>query len=359
MRPRNGYRLTINPPVLVTDLPPWLLRLFAFVFGAAWGSFFNVAIYRWPRDMSVVTPKSHCPSCGKPVPAWHNVPILGFLLLKGRAACCGVKLSGRYLLVEILGAAIAVALCERYIVAAPEHQALLDASILAVLFFAFAGGLIIATFVDLEWMEIPDEVSIGGTALGLATASLRPGGASVEDLAIGAGGGFLLVQVLLVWTWERLTGRRGMGEGDAKLLMFIGAFLGWKGALFALVAGAIQGIVVAMIALATGMRTSPAQPEEKKEEAEGEAAPSSEAPVPIATKDGVRASISNDGRELEIKDARGRLLWEWRGEDTALLKRAIPFGPFLALGAFEFLFFGDPIVETYLSIVDSITTAFT
>ncbi|MCZ7687510.1 MAG: prepilin peptidase [Sandaracinaceae bacterium] len=151
-----------------------------------WGSFFNVAIYRWPRDMSVVSPPSHCPHCKTPIPAWRNVPILGYLVLRGRAACCGERLSPRYFLVELASGAICLALAERYMVGASAQLA--DAAITTALFFAFAGGLLVATFVDLEWLEIPDEVSIGGAALGLATVTFRQPGPDAVDVAIGAGG---------------------------------------------------------------------------------------------------------------------------------------------------------------------------
>src|SRR5690606_14937101 len=137
-------------------------------------------------------------------------------LLRGRAGCCGERLSPRYLLVELSGAALCLALAERYLVGASPSAALSEALIATLLYFAFVGGLLVATFVDLEWMEIPDEVSIGGTALGLATVALRDPAPSVVDLAVGAGAGYLLVQILAVWGWERLTGRRGMGEGDSK-----------------------------------------------------------------------------------------------------------------------------------------------
>ena len=308
--------------LLASDLPAWAVRGLAFVFGALWGSFFNVAIYRWPRDMSVVTPPSHCPSCKAPIPAWRNVPILGFIVLRGRAACCGARLSPRYLVVETLSALLCVALAERFVVHADHGASLVGTSLETVVYFALIGALVIATFVDLEWMEIPDEVSLPGAALGLATASLRsePG---ADAAALGAGGGFLIVQVLFVWTYERLTGRRGMGEGDAKLLMLIGAFLGWQGALFALVAGAMQGLVVALGVILSGRsptvvpppvetdetdHTEPSEPSEKEQDA------------PVAP--------AGAG---QIK---------------------VPFGPFLALGAVEFLFFGDAILRAYTGLFD-------
>jgi leader peptidase (prepilin peptidase)/N-methyltransferase len=237
--------------LLAAEIPPWAVALIAFLFGAVWGSFFNVAIYRWPLGLSVVRPASHCPGCRAIIPAYLNVPIFGYLFLRGKTACCGQPLSPRYPIVEALSAVLCVALAQRYVVAAPEGTLLSHAALTTLCYFAFAGGLLIATFVDLERMEIPDEVSLPGAALGLATAAWRdPPGA--VDAALGAGAGFLVVQVLFVWCYELLLGRRGMGEGDSKLLLMIGAFLGWQGAAFALFAGAAQGLVAAAVGLVLG-----------------------------------------------------------------------------------------------------------
>lgn len=282
----------------------------AFLFGACWGSFFNVAIYRWPLGLSVVTPPSHCPSCDARIPPWLNVPIFGYLALRGRTACCGQPLSLRYPMVELLGAVLCVAVTQHVFARAEPTAPLLEACLLALCWYAFASGLLIATFVDLEHMEIPDEVSLPGTALGLLTATYRnpPGPA---DAAIGAGAGFLFIQLLFVWGYERLTGRRGMGEGDSKLLMMIGAFLGWEGAVFALVAGALQGLVVAVVGLLGGWG----------KDLKGDAAP---APEP------------DDGEADDEPPP------SWIGH----LK--LPFGPFLALGALEHFFFGEVLTAWWL-----------
>ncbi len=336
--------------MIVSDLPAWAIRAIAFVFGALWGSFFNVAIYRWPRDMSVVSPPSHCPACGTPIPAWRNVPIFGYLALRGKAACCGARLSPRYFLVELTSAALCLALAQRYIVDAGPSTPLSDAAITTGLFFAFAGGLLVATFVDLEWMEIPDEVSIGGTALGLATVMFRQPGPDAVDIAIGAGGAFLLVQLLAVWSWERLTGRRGMGEGDSKLLMFVGAFLGWKGALFALVGGALQGLLVTGVMLALGRRTGPSKDADSPEPIldDDNWVP----PAPIELADGTKIEVKDKNHLLEVRDRHARLLWAHviDPEEEQTMRRAIPFGPFIALGALEFLFFGERLVDAYLGL---------
>ena len=354
------------PPsaLIVSDLPVWMLRAAAFVFGALWGSFFNVAIYRWPREMSVVTPPSHCPQCKTDIPAHRNIPILGWFLLRGKTACCGKKLSARYMLVELVTAVLCVAVVERYIIGQSPSASLSETAVTSLLFFFFVGGQLVATFVDLEWMEIPDEVSIGGAALGLATVGLRQPGPDAVEVALGAGGAFLLVQILLVWSWERLTGRRGMGEGDSKFLMFIGAFLGWKGALFALVGGAFQGMIFALVSGIAGRREKPPsegedEAPEERDEAEDEDDESEEdasdrwvPPAPLELRDGTTAKLSEGAKHLEVEDDRGRLLWDYRAvdPDTNPLRRAIPFGPFLALAALEFLFFGDRLIDLYLDL---------
>ncbi|NOY93098.1 MAG: prepilin peptidase [Deltaproteobacteria bacterium] len=312
--------------MLATDLPPSLIRFFAFSFGAIWGSFFNVAIYRWPRELSVVSPASRCPGCGEPIPPWRNIPILSWLLLRGKAACCGMRISPRYVLVEVLGGVLCLAIAERLILGADPGASLGDVGIETLLYFAFAGGLLVATFVDLEFMEIPDEVSLPLAALGLATVMFRdlPG---AENAALGAGGGFLLVQLVFVWSYERLTGRRGMGEGDAKLLMAIGAFLGWRGALFSLIAGAFQGVAVTLGSMLAGRPLGPPDAEETAEDDDAE--PGEIAPSPT----------TEPGEPLE---------GEHEEDEEEPLK--IPFGPFLALGALEFFFFGDLLIERYLAL---------
>ena len=315
--------------MFATDLPASLIRIFAFGFGAIWGSFFNVAIYRWPRELSVVSPPSHCPACGAPIPPWRNIPILSWLLLRGKAACCGVRISPRYVMVEVLSGVLCLALAERLIIGSGPGAEMSHVALETLLYFALAGGLLVATFVDLEFMEIPDEVSLSLAALGLATAVFRdvPG---AENAALGAGAGYLLVQLVFVWSYERLTGRRGMGEGDVKLLMVIGAFLGWCGALFALVAGAFQGVAVTLGSMLVGRPL-------------GQDAPSRDDDAP----DPARHANESD----VVADAKGQT--DGDEEDEAHEgpePMKVPFGPFLALGALEFLFFGDLLIERYLAL---------
>jgi leader peptidase (prepilin peptidase)/N-methyltransferase len=261
--------------LLASEVPVWFIRLLALALGAAWGSFFNVAIYRWPRGMSVVRPPSHCPACNAPVRWYLNVPILGYLFLRGRAACCGAKMSPRYVWVEALTAVLGLAVAERYFVNALEGSTAQGALINSVLYFTFVGGLLVATFVDLEWMEIPDEVSLPGAALGLATVGLRLGPTPVSA-AVGAGLGFLVVYVLFVVVYELVRGRRGMGEGDAKLLLMIGAFLGWEAVLFCLAAGSAQGLLVAGVATLFKIPLVPERPDDARGEASPDGEPEAE-----------------------------------------------------------------------------------
>jgi leader peptidase (prepilin peptidase)/N-methyltransferase len=332
----------------VADFPPWLSAGFAFVFGAAWGSFFNVAIYRWPRGLSVVRPASHCPYCRANIPGRLNVPIFGYLLLRGKTACCGNPLSPRYPIVEALGAVLCVAVTQRFVVAADPATPMLAAALTALCYFVFVGGLLIATFVDLEHMEIPDEVSLPGAALGLLTAVYRdpPG---VESAAIGAGGGFLLIQVMFVWVYEAAFGRRGMGEGDSKFLLMIGAFLGWQGAAFALFAGAAQGLLAAGVALLSGKKLGA-----RRDDVPTEVSPASE--LEAAPTDGAAPAL--DAEPAASEPSAGAQAHEDPPDDdsepppTWVGHHKLPFGPFLALGALEYLFFGDTLVPAWISLVE-------
>lgn len=294
---------------MVSEIPLWFPLVAAFIFGATWGSFFNVAIYRWPRDMSVVTPGSHCPSCGTPVANWANVPILGYLMLRGQTACCRRPLSARYPMIEFMSGVLSVAVAHK-LIAETSDLSVEDFIVRWALLFGFVGGLVIAAFADLETMLIPDEVSIAGMAVGLSTASIR--GDDVSAVAFGVGAAYLTTQVPFVWGWELFTGRRGLGEGDPKLLMFIASFVGWKGALFAFLAGNAQGLMTYVATRLFKWRwpTDEVTDEDELEEQ-----------VTLATTPSPFESSTPPKAEMP----------------------KIPFGPFLALGAIEYLFLSSHI----------------
>jgi len=155
------------------DFPLWVLYGFSLFFGLIWGSFLNVVIHRVPRGMSVVHPPSQCPACKKPIRPWDNIPVFGWLMLRGKARCCGVKVSPRYPLVEAIGGVLSVAIVHVILLQLPASTPLLRAGAIYVVDLALVLGLVAAAFIDLEHMILPDSITIGGTILGIATASFR------------------------------------------------------------------------------------------------------------------------------------------------------------------------------------------
>ncbi len=225
--------------------PRLLLDLFAALFGLIAGSYLNVVIYRLPRGLSTVTPRSACPACGAPVRAVDNLPLLSFLLLGGRCRDCRARISWRYPLVEATTAALFVASLERF---GPTPSAL-AAAFFCCLMMALA-------LIDLDHLILPDRLTLSGLVAGLAMAAWLPWG-GIRQAAIGA----LLGAAVLaaVWAgWYLVRHEEGMGLGDVKMLALIGAFVGWRGVLvtlfFASFAGAATGL--ALIALhGAGMRS--------------------------------------------------------------------------------------------------------
>lgn len=210
-----------------------MTAVFAFVVGAIWGSFLNVCIYRLPRGLSIIRPRSFCPSCGSPIRARDNVPLVSFFLLKGRCRHCRSPIPWRYPVVEAITGGLAV-LCHRLL---PFP--------LAIAYFLFLSALLVASFIDLEHRIIPDEISLGGMGAGVVLSLLGvtlPLREALLGIGVGAGGLFLVG-----WLYELVRGQEGLGGGDVKLMGMIGAFLGLEGALFALFSGALLGALVGLI----------------------------------------------------------------------------------------------------------------
>ena len=225
-----------------------------FWLGACIGSFLNVCIYRIPRDESIVHPRSHCPHCNTLIPWYLNLPVLSWLLLRGRCRFCRDPISPRYLLVELLAAVLFLAILFQ-LPPFPHLLAMrrLHDALLVPVYIVFAGGLILGTFVDFEFMEIPDSVSIGGTVAGLVFSALVPAmhGTTVwhrsllaAALAAALGAGVLWV---VGWLGEKAFKKEAMGLGDVKLMGAVGAFLGWQGVLFTIVGGALAGSIVGIV----------------------------------------------------------------------------------------------------------------
>ncbi len=260
------------------------VMIVAALLGLVVGSFLNVCIHRLPRGESIVAPRSRCPACATPIRALDNVPVLSYLVLGGRCRACRTPISPRYPLVEALTAAGFAAALGAF---GPTLRGALAA--------AFLCGLGVATFVDLDHMIIPSEVTLPGIPLGLLGAALG-GGPPFPEALIGClgGAGFLHLvgvysETVVNWGVEREEERKeAMGAGDVHLAAMMGAVLGWRGLIVAFLAATITGSAVSLVLI--GLRR------------------------------------------------RGR-------------RDHIPFGPYLALGGAIALFCGEALIRWYLGLL--------
>ena len=259
--------------------PFYIQLIFAFVFGLTVGSFLNVCIYRLPLKKSIVAPPSSCTACGNRIRFYDNIPVLSYLILRGRCRNCGTHFSMLYPTVELATGLISMALLIRYNL---NNHGLLQYFI----FFAFISALICISFIDLEHMIIPDVISIPGIIIGFLISFISTHVTWIDSLlGLVIGGGILYLIALL---FEFLMKKEAMGGGDIKLLAMIGAWLGWNSIIFVLLASSLIGTVLGTISL-------------------------------LLSRKGLRAKI--------------------------------PFGPFLALGAILYVFFGKELTEWYLNIL--------
>ena len=208
-----------------------LMLFFAFVVGLAWGSFLNVFIYRIPLEKSLIKPNSQCPSCNTPIRIKHNIPLISFILLKGKCASCGWKIPWRYPLVELITGFL-------FMLGTYWANTWIELPFYAY----FLSALIVSTFIDLDHWIIPDVVTLPGVFVGLFGAWIIPSQYFPAHL-IGAlaGGGLLL---LLAYVYAKITKQEGLGGGDIKFLAMIGAFLGPQGVLVTVILAAFSGSIV-------------------------------------------------------------------------------------------------------------------
>lgn len=264
---------------MLSEIPIQMIYLALILFGLIIGSFLNVCIYRLPREKSIVLPRSFCPKCRALIHWYDNVPVLSFLILKGKCRSCSRKISFRYPIVEILSAVFSCLIFYKF-------QAWLP----YVFYFIFLStSLIVITFIDLEHKLIPDLITLPGIIVGFAARQFLMHGdwyvVGIDSvLGVLVGGGVL---ALLGYSYEVIKKQEGIGGGDVKLAAMLGAFLGWKGIIFILFIGSVMGSIGGVILLLVYKKDS---------------------------------------------------------------KYQIPFGPFLALGTFAYLFFGEAILSWYLSL---------
>lgn len=273
-----------------------MAALIIFIFGLVLGSFLNVCIWRIPGGESIVAPPSRCPRCARPIRPWDNLPVLSYLLLRGKCRHCGERISPLYPAVELLTAFLALT-CYFAFGFSPAFAK----------WTAFCALIVVLIFTDLRERILPDVVNFTGLALGLLASLFVtvPGGAAlwisrrvvtyhppttllsfIEALLGAACGGGLLW--LFAEGYFRLRHREGMGLGDVKMMLMAGSFLGWQDALLTILLGSLMGTVVGLLFIAARRR----------------------------------------GRD-----------YEW------------PFGAFLGISAIAVVFWGQPVLRWYVSLL--------
>jgi leader peptidase (prepilin peptidase)/N-methyltransferase len=304
-------------------VPSWLVGVFVVAWGCIWASFVNVVIYRVPRDESIVHPGSHCPACGAPVRAFDNIPVVSWALLRGKARCCGARISPRYAVVELIGGALALGVYEATVRPLDGATTLLHAGAVFLSGFALAMALLAAAFIDAEHMYLPDTITLGGTLFGLATPGLR--GLGWLDAAEGAAAGFIGVWLPFIVGYKAIRGRVGMGLGDAKLVMLAGAWFGWPAVPFVLFAGAVQAtLAAAVVLLVRGKIEEPESIRLDREEIE-QAAAAGDAEAQRALEEDPLAKPPEEG----------------------VLAARLPFGPFLCIAVIEWML-GENAIRYFL-----------
>lgn len=251
---------------------PWTLDILAVLLGLILGSFLNVCIYRLPRELSVVRPRSCCPSCNRMIAWFDNLPLLSYLLLRGKCRHCGTGIPIRYPLVEGFTGLISWLLFCRF-----------GLGVAYPVYFLYAASLLVVSVIDLDHRIIPDQISLSGIVIGLLLAAFTPVMPFLDSLAgFALGGGSLL---LVGMAYEAVRKQEGIGGGDIKLLAMIGAFFGWPGVLFTIFTASLTGTLAGMAVIL---------------------------------------------------------------RQRADMKLAVPFGPFLAIGAIGYVFIGPETLAWYL-----------
>lgn len=286
-------------PTMLAVLTAWWMPLCAFVWGTLWGSFANVVIWRVPRGQSVVRPGSRCGACETPIRWYDNLPVVSYLWLRGRCRHCDEAVSLRYLVVELAGGMLSVALFRAHVIVPLLEGGGVEGLATWLLWFVYCLALVIITYTDLDLWVIPDAVVLPVAALGVMVAVMWPAWLGVSwPQAVGAAvTGYALVAGIR-FVYLKWRGIEAMGLGDGKLLVMIGAFCGFPGLLWSLGAGATQSLLIAVPLLMLGRNVANTDLQE----------------------------VHGDDPELGEEDP-----------NAGLSGKRIPFGPFLALAALEFV----------------------
>ena len=225
--------------------PDWSLLLrtpafetTAFLLGLVVGSFANVCIHRLPLGQSVVSPPSRCPGCGTRIKAYDNLPVLSWLLLRGRCRSCRAGISWRYPAVEAANGLLWLALAALH---GPRPRTVVE--------MALVTALLVLSLIDLEHQILPDVMTLPGVALGLAACFL-PGSPLTPLASLFAAAGGWLAFAGVAKAYERARGVEGLGQGDWKLAALLGAFLGWQKMLLSVLLASVAGTLVGLLAIA-------------------------------------------------------------------------------------------------------------
>ncbi|MBT8045682.1 MAG: prepilin peptidase [Pontiella sp.] len=227
----------------------WYFTAIVFLFGACWGSFLNVCIYRIPAELSVIKPRSRCPKCMTDLAWKDNIPIFGWLLLRGKCRYCQIPIPARYPSIELLTAILFTLVWLRF-----------PYDLLLAPYWLLVFGLVLGSMVDIDEMWLPDRCTIGGMIIGPLLSFLIPSMHGAEShldglaqsligLAVGFGS---LWSVALIG--KLMLKKDAMGFGDVKLMGALGAFLGWQSIIFIVFVSSLIGTIVAVAFIAAGKR---------------------------------------------------------------------------------------------------------
>jgi leader peptidase (prepilin peptidase)/N-methyltransferase len=291
----------------LSPFPGPFLDALLFGLGAIVGSFLNVVIARLPEGESIVSPRSRCPGCRTMIPWYLNIPILSWIALRGRCKWCKRPISLRYPVVELLTAALFLAVGRRF-----------GWSLATLAGLILAGSLVAIAFIDMDIWEIPDEIAIPGAVIGVLLRPLAFRVAWYDGLLGAAIGAAFLAGVRGLFFLLRK--KEGMGLGDVKLIAMIGAFVGPLGLAPAILVASAVGTVIGGIVLFAnrGQLAEPRPPAAAKEDTGPPPAEPSES----------SAEPPNDDEE-----------------DWVPPRGAVPFGPFLAIGALTQFLIGPVLLR--------------
>ncbi|MCA1901947.1 MAG: prepilin peptidase [Candidatus Hydrogenedens sp.] len=370
------------------DMFNLLFCIISGMFGAVFGSFCNVCIYRFPRGESIIHPASHCPQCQHKIDWYDNIPVLSWLFLRGRCRHCHTKISLQYPLVELVTGILFIIIFLKF-----------RFTLSTIVYSLFTAGLVVVIVQDLKTWTIPDEITLSGILIGVGVSLLgmffpeqglriqHPMDA-LDGIALGA-----LLICLLDLIVILILKKPGMGFGDVKLLSMLGAFLGWRGVLGSLMIGSLIGSVIGFFIIAYYRLFSKEETSDIKDDNQDNVSDFYPVDPVSAIVLGVSAIYleirtllflnSYTSTEIPYEVITGLVylitaflllalfvdivsLWVWQKQkgkikideelpdeeiQISLKAHYIPFGPYLSLGGFIFLLFGPELIEKYIQIL--------